>query len=71
MNAALLRKLRKKLGADRVLDDAPAVYASDKWFAKGTPAAVVFPANTEETSSTNNLPLSFIYTTNCYITWGT
>ena len=50
MNAALLRKFRKKLGADRVLDDAPAVYASDKWFAKGTPAAVVFPANTEETA---------------------
>jgi glycolate oxidase len=50
MNAALLRKLRKKLGTDRVLDDAPALYASDKWFAKGTPAAVVFPANTEETA---------------------
>jgi len=50
MNTALLRKFRKKLGADRVLDDAPAVYASDKWFAKATPGAVVFPVNTEETA---------------------
>ena len=50
MNAALLRKFRKKLGADRVLDDSPAVYASDKWFAKGEPGAVIFPANTEETA---------------------
>ena len=50
MNAALLQKLRKKLGADSVLDDAPSVYTSDKWFAKGMPAAVVFPANTEETA---------------------
>jgi FAD/FMN-containing dehydrogenase len=50
MNASLIRKFRKKLGADRVLEDAPAVYASDKWFAKGTPTAVVFPSNTEETA---------------------
>ena len=50
MNTALLRKFRKKLGADRVLDDAPAVYASDKWFTKGKPGAVVFPTNTEETA---------------------
>ena len=50
MNAALVRKIRKKLGTDRVVEGAPAVYASDKWFAKGTPAAVVFPATTEETA---------------------
>ena len=50
MNTALIRKFRKKLGPDRVLDDAPAAYASDKWFAKGKPVAVVFPSNTEETA---------------------
>jgi glycolate oxidase len=50
MTAALLRKLRKKLGADRVLEDVPDVYHSDKWFAKGTPGAVVFPADTAETA---------------------
>lgn len=50
MNAPLIKKFRKKLGDDRVLEAAPSVYASDKWFAKGTPGAVVFPANTEETA---------------------
>jgi glycolate oxidase len=50
MKTALIRKFRKKLGPDRVLDDAPAAYASDKWFAKGKPGAVVFPSNTEETA---------------------
>jgi glycolate oxidase len=50
MSAALLRKFQKKLGAERVLKDAPPLYASDKWFTKGTPSVVVFPANTEETA---------------------
>ncbi|MEI8294170.1 MAG: FAD-linked oxidase C-terminal domain-containing protein [bacterium] len=50
MKSTLVQKFRKKLGADRVLTEAPAVYSSDKWFAKGTPDAVVFPSNTEETS---------------------
>lgn len=50
MNAALLRKFRKKIGSDRVLEDVPSVYASDKWFTKGTPGAVVFPADTSETA---------------------
>lgn len=50
MSTALLRKLRTKLGADRVLDQPDSVYTSDKWFTKGKPCAVVFPSNTEETS---------------------
>jgi len=50
MSTALLRKLRTKLGADRVLDQPDSVYASDKWFTKGKACAVVFPSNTEETS---------------------
>jgi glycolate oxidase len=50
MSTALLRKLRTKLGADRVLDQPDSVYTSDKWFTKGKACAVVFPSNTEETS---------------------
>lgn len=50
MTHRLFRKLRNKLGAERVLQDVPAAYASDKWFARGEPSAVVFPADTEETA---------------------
>ena len=50
MNPALVRKLRKKLGARRVLENPPAEFASDKWFASRAPELVVFPGTTEETA---------------------
>lgn len=50
MNPALIKKLRKKLGATSVIMPASAEYASDKWFARGAPDVVVFPTCTEEVS---------------------
>jgi glycolate oxidase len=52
MNPALVRKLRKKLGAARVLENPPAEFASDRWFASRAPELVVFPGSTEETAFT-------------------
>ena len=50
MSAALRKKLIKKLGAGSVMTAPAPEFASDKWFAKGTPELVVFPKSTEETS---------------------
>ena len=50
MKPALLRKLRQKLGASRVLENPPPEYSSDKWFASREPDVVVFPGSTEETA---------------------
>ncbi|MFM8983444.1 MAG: FAD-binding oxidoreductase, partial [Spartobacteria bacterium] len=50
MSDALRKKLIKKLGADSVMTTPAPEFASDKWFAKGTPELVVFPKTTEETS---------------------
>ena len=50
MTTALSKKLVKKLGADSVMTSPAPEFASDKWFAKGTPDLVVFPKSTEETA---------------------
>jgi glycolate oxidase len=50
MSAALRKKLIKKLGAGSVMTSPSPEFASDKWFAKGSPELVVFPKSTEETS---------------------
>ncbi|MEI6278579.1 MAG: FAD-linked oxidase C-terminal domain-containing protein [Verrucomicrobiae bacterium] len=50
MTSALLNKLRRKLGADAVQTSPGAEYSGDKWFAKATPDAVVFPSTTDEVS---------------------
>jgi glycolate oxidase len=50
MSAALRKKLIKKLGAGSVMTAPAPEFASDKWFAKGTPELVVFPKSTEETA---------------------
>ena len=50
MTGALIKKLRRKLGAGAV-STAPALeYSGDKWFAKASPDAVVFPSSTAEVS---------------------
>ena len=50
MSPKAINKIRAKLGAASVITDPGPEYASDKWFAKGVPAAVVFPSTTEETA---------------------
>ena len=50
MTVSLRKKLIKKLGADSVMTSPAPEFASDKWFAKGTPDLVVFPKSTEETA---------------------
>lgn len=50
MSLALQKKLIKKLGADSVMTSPAPEFASDKWFAKGTPELVVFPKSTKETA---------------------
>jgi len=50
MTNTLLKKLRRQLGADAVLLQAPPEYSGDKWFAKARPDAVVLPATTEDVS---------------------
>jgi glycolate oxidase len=50
MSEALRKKLVKKLGAAAVMSPPAPEFASDKWFAKGTPSIVVFPKSTEETA---------------------
>ena len=50
MTGALIKKLRRKLGAGAV-STAPALeYSGDKWFAKAEPDAAVFPSSTAEVS---------------------
>ena len=46
----LLKKLQKRLGKSAVLTDAPEVFSGDKWSARMTPDAVVFPSTSEEVS---------------------
>jgi glycolate oxidase len=50
MSETLRKKFVKKLGASSVMFPPAPEFASDKWFAKGTPALVVFPKSTEETA---------------------
>jgi len=50
MTDAFRKKLFKKLGAAAVMTSPAPEFASDKWFAKGSPELVVFPKSTEETS---------------------
>ena len=50
MTDAFRKKLIKKLGAAAVMTSPAPEFASDKWFAKGSPELVVFPKSTEETS---------------------
>ncbi len=50
MTNPLLKKLVKKLGADAVATSPAPEYSGDKWFAKATPDAVVFPSTTAEVS---------------------
>ena len=50
MTNPLVKKLLKKLGADAVATSPAPEYSGDKWFAKATPDAVVFPSTTTEVS---------------------
>ena len=50
MTDSFRKKLVKKLGTAAVMTSPAPEFASDKWFAKGSPELVVFPKSTEETS---------------------
>lgn len=50
MTDAFRKKLIKKLGTAAVMTSPAPEFASDKWFAKGSPELVVFPKSTEDTS---------------------
>ena len=50
MTDSFRKKLIKKLGVAAVMTSPAPEFASDKWFAKGSPELVVFPKSTEETS---------------------
>ena len=50
MTDSFRKKLVKKLGTAAVMTSPAPEFASDKWFAKGSPELVVFPKSTEETA---------------------
>lgn len=50
MSPSFVKKLRRRLGAEFVVDQPAPELAGDKWFAKRLPDLAVFPKDTAETS---------------------